>query len=151
MNKPLKIIFVVIAIVIIGSVVWFFSSERGTKNEITDREQQLRNLKEDISSQIPRSTQSQEEIEEIDRAGRLWFEENRTRLYENCAKYTTPPNSDDSGYNPIKKILTIYWWDGTLQQNMSIELPYEPETGFAGCSDPAKEILKHIQQTQVPL
>jgi hypothetical protein len=147
MNRSLKIIFIIITVVVIGSVAWFFNSERGTKNKIADYEQQLRNLKENIGSQKPLFTsQSQEEIEEINRAGKLWFEENRTRLYENCAKFEVPQHSDDSGYDSIKKILTVYWWDGILQQNMSIELPYEPETGFAGCSNAAKEILKSLQQ-----
>ncbi len=126
--------------------LWLGKNFVKQRDRAADYERQLQNFKEDIRSRMPLSVpQSQEEIDEINRAGRLWFEENRTRLYENCAKFEIPSHSDDSGYDSIKKILTVFWRNGTLQQNMSIELPYEPETNFFGCSDSAKEILKNLQ------
>jgi hypothetical protein len=69
----------------------------------------------------------------------------RAQLYENCAK-TEFPRSDDSSFDPEKRILTIFYWDEKLQDNAKIELPFEPETEFAGCSEKAKEILRRTQE-----
>lgn len=73
----------------------------------------------------------------------------RAKLYENCAR-TEFPRSDDSSFDPAERIYTIHYWDEKLQDNAKIELPYEPETGFAGCSESAKSILRHIQETVIP-
>lgn len=74
------------------------------------------------------------------------FEENQARLYENCAR-TEFPRSDDSSFNPEKRIVTLYYWDEKLQDNAKLELPFEPETGFAGCSEKAKAILRSFQES----
>ncbi|HBT81477.1 hypothetical protein A2757_00145 [Candidatus Giovannonibacteria bacterium RIFCSPHIGHO2_01_FULL_48_47] len=69
----------------------------------------------------------------------------RDQLYENCAR-TEFPISDNSSLDPKKRIYTIYYWDEKLQDNAKIELPFEPETGFTGCSKKAKAILRHVQE-----
>lgn len=72
----------------------------------------------------------------------------RMQLYENCAR-TEFPRSDDTLFDPEKRIIAIYYWDEKLQDNAKLELPFEPETGFAGCSESAKSIIWHIQETVV--
>ena len=64
-----------------------------------------------------------------------------------CRTAEIPKGADDTSLDSQNKIVNIYWWDGIRQQNNQIQLPYEPETGFANCSDSAKVVLKHIQQT----
>ncbi len=67
----------------------------------------------------------------------------RAHLYENCAK-TELPRSDDASFDPEKRIVTLYYWNEKLQDNDTFELPYEPETDFEGCSESAKEFLRHL-------
>ncbi|MCK6462748.1 MAG: hypothetical protein L6Q29_02935 [Candidatus Pacebacteria bacterium] len=72
---------------------------------------------------------------------------NREALFENCAKDIPRENIDDTSLNQFEKIVTIWWWDDKLQDNVSFKLPYEPENGFAGCSESVKTLLRHIQET----
>ena len=73
----------------------------------------------------------------------------RAHLYENCAK-TEIPLSDNTNFDPEKRIVTLYYGDEKLQDGGMFELPYEPETDFTGCSGSAKSFLKHIQETVIP-
>ena len=72
---------------------------------------------------------------------------NRAELFENCAQDIPREKIDDTVLDPMNKIVTVWWWDDKLQDNVSLELPYEPETGFAGCSESIKNLLQHIQET----
>lgn len=76
--------------------------------------------------------------------------EERAKLYNICAKAEIPKEADDSAVYPDLKIAVIRWRDGKLQQNISVHLPYEPETGFAGCSESAKSALEHIRELKIP-
>lgn len=68
-------------------------------------------------------------------------------LTANCKK-EVPASSDDSAIDLEIKIVTFYWWDDTLQDNVSLAVPYEPETGFAGCSESVKARLRQIQEME---
>jgi hypothetical protein len=70
-----------------------------------------------------------------------------TELAANCKK-EVPASSDDSRIDLQIKIVTFYWWDNTLQDNVSLTVPYEPEIGFAGCSESVKARLRHIQEME---
>jgi len=75
-----------------------------------------------------------------------WSEQERLQLYENCAM-TELPWSDDSSLDAELGIYTIYYWDEQLQDAAKLEFPYEPETGFASCSDAVKVKLRSAQET----
>ncbi|MBI5005244.1 MAG: hypothetical protein HZC03_01425 [Candidatus Lloydbacteria bacterium] len=68
-------------------------------------------------------------------------------LREICRTAEIPKGADDTSLDPQNQVVNVFWWDGVRQQNNQLQLPYEPETGFANCSDSAKVVLKHIQQT----
>ena len=68
-------------------------------------------------------------------------------LAKNCARDIPREKIDDSVFNSEQKTVTVYWWDNELQDNVSLILPYEPETDFAGCSESAKQFLQHIRDT----
>ena len=68
-------------------------------------------------------------------------------LAKNCARDIPREKIDDSLFNSEQKTVTVYWWDNELQNNVSLVLPYEPETDFAGCSESVKEFLRHIRDT----
>jgi len=68
----------------------------------------------------------------------------RAKLYEICSKAEIPTTELDTGVYPDNKIARVSWEGTTLY------LPYEPETEFAGCSESAKSILKHIREAQIP-
>lgn len=72
---------------------------------------------------------------------------NREILFENCAKDIPREKIDDTSLNQFEKIVTIWWWDDELQDNVSLKLPYEPENNFARCSESAKDLLRHLQET----
>ncbi len=71
-------------------------------------------------------------------------------LYENCARVEIPETELDTTLDPENKIAVVRWWDGKLQQNISIELPYELDRGFNGCSESAKKALRHLQEIPKP-
>ena len=71
--------------------------------------------------------------------------EDRAELLENCAKDVSK-RVDDTAFDLENKIVTIWLWDEESQDSIALELPYEPETDFAGCSKSAKELLRHIQE-----
>ncbi len=70
---------------------------------------------------------------------------NRAELLENCTKDVSK-RVDDTAFDSENKIVTIYLWDEESQDSIPLKLLYEPETDFAGCSDSAKDILRHIQE-----
>jgi hypothetical protein len=76
--------------------------------------------------------------------------EERVKLYDICVKIEIPERVDDTTVYPDNKIAVIRWWDDQLQQNITLCLPYEPETGFTSCSESAKSILKLIKESQIP-
>ena len=72
---------------------------------------------------------------------------NRDILYENCAREIPREKIDDTTLNQFEKIVIVWWWDEELQDNVELKFPYEPETGFAGCSESVKGLLRHLQET----
>ena len=71
----------------------------------------------------------------------------RATLLENCANAEIPLTGErNTVYDSEKKTLEVSFWNGELQEDVLVMLPYEPETDFAGCSDSAKDILRHIQE-----
>lgn len=71
-------------------------------------------------------------------------EYSRNILRENCTQEIPRELIDDSSRDLENGVVTMYWWDGTLQENKSLSVSYEPETGFAGCSQSVKEFLRHL-------
>jgi hypothetical protein len=69
---------------------------------------------------------------------------------ENCKSAQIPVTELDTTLDPERKIVIVRWWDGELQKNIELTLPYYPETDFEGCSESAKRVLKHIQQIPTP-
>ena len=76
--------------------------------------------------------------------------ERTAELYENCARAEIPETELDTSLDLENKIAVIRWWDGKLEQDVSIEIPYEPETGFADCSESAQRVLRHLQEIPWP-
>ena len=68
----------------------------------------------------------------------------RTILQENCTQDIPRELIDDSTTDYEAGIVTMYWWDGEAQENKNLTVPYDPETDFAGCSESAKEFLRHL-------
>ncbi|PIQ80060.1 MAG: hypothetical protein COV79_02535 [Parcubacteria group bacterium CG11_big_fil_rev_8_21_14_0_20_41_14] len=68
----------------------------------------------------------------------------RTVLKENCTQDIPRELIDDSTTDYEAGIVTMYWWDGEVQENKNLTVPYEPETDFAGCSESVKEFLRHL-------
>jgi len=71
-------------------------------------------------------------------------EYSRNVLHKNCTQDIPRELVDDSTADYENGIVTMYWWDGTLQENKNLSVPYEPETDFAGCSQSVKEFLRHL-------
>lgn len=70
-------------------------------------------------------------------------------LRKNCAQDVPTASIDDSSADPKNQIVTFYWWDGVLQDNRKLDVLYEPETNFAGCSESVKSILEHVREVDV--
>lgn len=73
----------------------------------------------------------------------------KRELARNCASAQFPKGVDTS-LDIERGVATAYWWDGEHQQNKQLKLPYEPEIDFEGCSERAKVLLRHLQQTHEP-
>ncbi len=72
---------------------------------------------------------------------------NRAALLENCANAEIPLTGErNTVYDSENKTLEVSFWNGELQKDVLVIFPYEPETDFAGCSDSAKDILRHVQE-----
>lgn len=76
---------------------------------------------------------------------KMFISEERAKLYAICAQIEIPKRELDTGVYPENKIARISWWDGKLQQNVTLYLPYEPEIEFNGCSETAKATLRDVQ------
>lgn len=64
-------------------------------------------------------------------------------LQQNCAHYEPPPYAhvDNVGIDAERRLVFSGWWEPRLDTNVHILLPYEPETGFAGCTKAAQVLL----------
>lgn len=69
----------------------------------------------------------------------------RDVLRQNCAQEVPTASIDDSSADPENHIATFHWWDGALQDNRKLDVLYEPETNFVGCSESVKSILEHVR------
>jgi len=68
----------------------------------------------------------------------------RRQLAENCARDIPREKIDDISFDPENKVVQFYWWDIETNDNVHTIVPYEPETGFAGCSESVKDLLRHL-------
>jgi len=132
------VVAITLAFVLVFAVDW---------NGSESRKAYLEDKKDTASEQALRASESQG-TETIEKTALPQAEINRTELAENCAMDIPREKIDDTFLDPENKIVTAWWWDGELQDNVSLKLPYTPETDFAGCSESAKELLRHIQKTQ---
>ena len=71
-------------------------------------------------------------------------EYSRDVLRKNCAEEIPRELIDDSTTDYENGVVTMYWWDGELQEDVNLSVLYEPETDFAGCSESVKEFLRHL-------
>lgn len=67
------------------------------------------------------------------------------QMAENCAQDVPREKIDDTFVDTENKIVQFGWWDNETKDNISLIVPYHPETDFAGCSESVKSILKNIQ------
>lgn len=74
----------------------------------------------------------------------MFVAEEREKLYEACAIAKIPETADDSSLYYDQKLAVVRWWDADIQDNVALYLPYEPENYFEGCSESAKEFLRHV-------
>ncbi|MCI0553277.1 MAG: hypothetical protein L0287_20200, partial [Anaerolineae bacterium] len=59
--------------------------------------------------------------------------------------YVEMPPTDDSSISPEEKIVRVHFDEyEPVDQGKYLLLPYEPETDFEGCSESAKEFLRHL-------
>ncbi len=65
-------------------------------------------------------------------------------LREACAHSEIPAQREkDSTQDPLSSLVVVRWTDERGGENI-VPLPYEPETDFEGCSESAKEFLRHL-------
>jgi hypothetical protein len=88
----------------------------------------------------------------ITASGFIFSYDNTVQLYYNLSKealqnlcgFVEMPRTDDSLLNREKGIVKVWFTEYEPFQNRYFILPYEPETDFEGCSDSAKEFLRHL-------
>ena len=120
-----------------GLSVWFFNPERNIKK--------LETVKDEKQQEI----QKTQELKTFRQDSPTEVEYSRAELSENCANAQIPLTGErNTVYDSGKKTLEVSFWNGELQEDVLVILPYEPETDFAGCSDSAKNILRHIQEVE---
>ncbi|MBT9175432.1 MAG: hypothetical protein DDT22_01109 [candidate division WS2 bacterium] len=134
-----NIFLLIIGLAIVGVVIYGFSNV-GDQNTTPSTLEDERPIKayEDCTKKWPPDL------------CKMFIPEERIKLYDICAKTEMPKRVSDTTVYPDNKIAVIRWWDSQLQENIAIYLPYEPEAGFAGCSESTKSILEHIKETQIP-
>ena len=77
----------------------------------------------------------------------MYSTEGRARLYETCSNLVIPKTERDTTLYTDNKLVVARWRDNVSQEDVTAYLPYEPGTGFVGCSESVKELLGHIQET----
>lgn len=75
-------------------------------------------------------------------------EYSRNVLRKNCAQEIPRELVDDSKADYKNGVVTMYWWDGETQENIGLDVSYEPENNFEGCSDSVKEFLRNLPNTE---
>jgi len=68
-------------------------------------------------------------------------------LAANCTK-EVPPSADDTELDLQVGVVTFRWLDIEHDRQMALAVPYDPDSGFAGCSESVKERLRHIREAQ---
>lgn len=71
-------------------------------------------------------------------------------LREACAHTEIPLQGEkDTAVDPMSALAVVRWVGKDSAYNV-VPLIYEPETDFAGCSESAKSILRHIKENVIP-
>lgn len=65
----------------------------------------------------------------------------------NCAADVPGDRIDDLALEVETRTVTLSWWDDTINDNTSLVVPFDVESGFAGCSESVKGKLLAIQHT----
>ncbi len=136
-----KIFLAIILIVIASIVVYSFISRDNSQNSTLQNKLRTENFTKAYENCINQFS--------LDLC-KMFISEERARLYSICAKAEISKTELDTTVYPENKIAVIRWFDDKIQQTITLYLPYEPETEFAGCSAPVKSTLKHIQESQIP-
>lgn len=71
--------------------------------------------------------------------------ETRADLYKVCSTFEAPSTELDTTLYPDNKLAVVRWQRG--EDYITTYLPYETEADFNGCSESAKILLKHIQES----
>lgn len=149
--KRYLLISVIIAIVGV-LIFYYFNSTKiiTTKEEIKISPQSVTTTKEVFEPETTLNTPTEDiKFGEEPITSAVIEELNKRGLARNCASAQFPKGVDTS-LDIGRGIAIAYWWDGEQQQNRQLKLPYEPETDFEGCSERAKMLLRHLQQTHDP-
>ena len=79
-------------------------------------------------------------------------DQERNVVFDDCSIEIPLDLIDDTRFDSENKILTVYWTDGTTQENIKRNFLYSPDTNFAGCSDSVRvkmeEIKSMLSETQ---
>lgn len=148
--KNKKIIFWVgilsIMIVIIAAILFLSEFALKINKDIGGNKPQISEIKE---TDIPIKTYNDcAKLWPIEICG-MYMPAERVKLYDICSKIEIPKTELDTSVYPNNKIAVIRWWNNKFQQNITMYLPYEPETKFSGCSESAKTILLDIQANEI--
>lgn len=136
-----KILFFIIGSVILGGAIIYILITKNGQNTT------LHNASE-TSNQIIKVYKDCTDLWPSDLC-KMFISEERTKLYDICAKIEIPKTELDTSVYPNNKIAIIRWWDSNFQQNITLYLPYDPENKFSGCSESAKTILRDIQKNTI--
>ncbi len=122
----------ILAIIVVFGALTFFLSRNNTESprNTTDLMQTYKDCVRNFPSEL---------------CG-MYSAEDRIKLYETCSRLTVPVTERDTTLYADNKLVVVRWLDNVSQEDMTVYLPYEPETGFAGCSKSVKELLQHIQE-----
>ena len=64
---------------------------------------------------------------------------------DDCSQEVPIELIDDVAIN-LDRTATLYWFDGTTQQNISRKFKFDPKTDFAGCSESVKKKLRELDE-----
>lgn len=125
-------ITILAAIIVFGALAFFLSRDNAESpgNTIIDSMQAYKDCVRNFPSEL---------------CG-MYSAEGRIKLYETCSRLTIPATERDTTLYADNKLVVVRWRDNISQEDMTVYLPYEPETGFAGCSESVKELLQHVQE-----
>ena len=69
----------------------------------------------------------------------------RYKMQVNCATFQLPSAAEKHLFlDPDKKVVVLTWYEG--EKERKLDLPFNPEKNFSGCSQKAQEMLMHVKE-----